>query len=353
MAPESRGKRPETRGQRPDRQASEIARDVDRAERGEHPGLSGERIERDVFGLEGWPDRRIAQVAAAQRTVISRRQLVTLGIGSDMIDRALARGRLHHMHRGVYSLVPSPALPQLAREQAAVLACGADALLSHHSAAAAWGVSPAFIGDVDITVIAKETGRRRPGIRVHRTEQLNPRDAGRHQRLPITSPARTLLDIASIVSDRSLERAIDEALIQRLVTHAAIAAVLARYPGREGTARLKALADAGRPTFLTRSEGEEVLLELLRRGNLPIPEVNARLGRYRVDFLWRAEKVVLELDGYDYHRGRFAFERDRRRDAEHQLAGFTVIRITARQLAREPEAVLVQLATALARRRIA
>jgi very-short-patch-repair endonuclease len=222
--------------------------------------------------------------------------------------------------------------------------------LSHHSAAATWGIRPSFNGDVHVTVIGKETGRRRPGIKVHRVSELDPRDIRRYQGIPITSPARALLDITPDVSDRQLERALDEALIQRLTTHAAINAVLAAYPNRRGVARLRAASDPGRPTTETRSGGEEVLLAAIRRTGLPIPEVNARVGSYTADFLWREQRVIVELDGYDYHRGRAAFERDHQRDGEHQQAGFVVIRVTGRQLNRNLEAVLVRIATALARR---
>ena len=248
-------------------------------------------------------------------------------------------------------MVPFAVLPPLAIELAAVLACGDSALLSHHSAAATWGLRPSFNGDVHVTVIGKETGRRRPGIRVHRVSELDPRDVRRYQNVPITSPARALLEITPDLSDRELERALDEALIKRLITHAAINAVLAAYPNRRGVARLRAAADPGRPTTETRSDGEEALLALIRRADLPAPEVNAKVGSYTADFLWPTQKVIVELDGYDYHRGRTAFERDHQRDAEHQRMGYLVIRITGSQLAREPEAILVRIATALATRR--
>jgi very-short-patch-repair endonuclease len=310
----------------------------------------GGGIEWGVGGGEGWPDRRIGQIAAAQKSLITRDQLLVVGAARDMIDRALARGRLHGVHRGVYSLVPFPARPPLASELAAVLACGDSALLSHHSAAAVWGLRPSFDGGVEVTVIGKDTGRRRPGIRVHRVEALDPRDMRRYQGIPITSPARALLEIAPDLTDRALERALDEALIRRLVTHAAIGAVLAAYPNRRGVARLRALADPGRPTTETRSDGEEALLAAIRRVGLPAPEVNAPVGSFTADFLWRHQKVIVELDGYDYHRGRAAFERDHQRDGEHQRMGYLVIRITGRQLARELDAILVQIATALATR---
>ena len=135
------------------------------------------------------------------------------------------------------------------------------------------------------------------------------------------------------------------------MSHAAINAVVNAYPRYRGVARLRALADPGRPTTETRSDGEEALLAALRRANIRAPEVNAKVGNYTADFLWRHEKVIVELDGYDYHRGRAAFERDHQRDAEHQHMNYLVIRVTGRQLARELEALLVQIATALATRR--
>jgi very-short-patch-repair endonuclease len=305
------------------------------------------------FDGAGWPDREIATLAARQRAVVTRRQLLELGVQAGMIDRALARGRLHRLHQGVYSLVPFSVLPPLAAEHAAILACGERALLSHHSAAAAWGIRPLLDGPVDVTVIRGERGRKRKGMRVHRTAQLDPRDSRRYQQIPITSPARTLLDIAPEVSGRSLEWALDQALVKRLTTRAQIKAVLATYPHRPGAPKLAALLDPDRPTSLTASTPEERLFRHIRRANLPIPEVNARVGNYTADFLWREHKVILEIDGYHYHHTRAAFERDHRRDAEHQRDDFLVIRVTPRQLQHNHEAILVHVATTLERRRAA
>ncbi len=254
------------------------------------------------------------------------------------------------MHRGVYALVASAALPPLATERAAVLACGDSALLGCHSAAAVWRIRPFLAGDVDVLVVGKETGRRRPGICVHRVADLHPRDVLQHDGIPITSPARTLLDVAPDLSERSLERAFDEALVRKIMSLGAVNAVLARYPHARGAGRIRALAQSDRKTTATRSKGEERFLTMVRNSHLPEPEVNVRLGRFVADFLWRPERVVLEVDGYDYHRGRRAFERDHQRDAEHQHSDFLVIRATWRQLEDTPEAVLVWVATALARR---
>jgi very-short-patch-repair endonuclease len=339
-----------SRRKRPNRIGPEAAWDVPVLGEREHPAAGASGIGWDVSVPVGWPDRAIARIGATQRALITRAQLSDLGLGPSAIEHALKRGRLHRIHRGLYSMVPFPALPPLAVELAAVLACGESALLSHHSAAAVWNLRPSFNGDVHVTVAGKETGRRRPGLRVHRTQALDPRDIRRYHGIPITSPARALLDITPDLSDRELERAIDEALIRRLVSHAAIAAVVKAYLQRRGVARLREASDPGRPTTETRSDGEEALLALIRRGDLPPPEVNARVGRYTADFLWRRQKVIVELDGCDYHRGRAAFERDHKRDAEHQRMGYLVIRITGRQLAREHEAILVRIATALATR---
>jgi very-short-patch-repair endonuclease len=127
--------------------------------------------------------------------------------------------------------------------------------------------------------------------------------------------------------------------------------VRAAYPHRPGTPKLQALLDPDRPTTITRSHPEEQLLDRIRKAGLPIPEVNARVGNYTADFLWRAAKVILEIDGYHYHHTRAPFERDHRRDAEHQREDFLVIRITPRQLQHNHEAILVHVATTLERRR--
>jgi very-short-patch-repair endonuclease len=202
---------------------------------------------------------------------------------------------------------------------------------------------------VHVTIIGGRTGRNRAGIRVHQTAVLDRRDVRRHQRLPVTAPARTLLEIAPGVSDCELERAVDEALSRRLTSRTAIRDMLRRHPGRPGAPRLRALAADVRPSTVTRSDAEERLLALVRRAGLPMPECNATLGDYRPDLLWRDQRVIVELDGYPFHRGRSSFEGDRRRDNELRGAGFQTIRVTRRQVDEEPERVLVWLATALAR----
>lgn len=304
--------------------------------------------------MRDWNEREsaIGLRAARQHTLVTHEQLIALGVSSRTIQNALARKRLYPRHRGVYSIVAPLAMPPLAREHGAVLACGPAAYLSHHSAAAVWGIRPPERPgtDVTVTVVGRDAGRRRAGIVVRRTVALDRRDTRVRQGVPIVSAGRALLDIAPDVPERDAERAFDEALIRNLATFNAFKAMLGRYPGRPGARILSELADPGRHGTVTRSEAEERMLTLLRKGRIRLPEVNAKVGRYKADFYWRTEGVIVEVDGYRYHRGRWAFERDHQRDAEHQSMGLLVIRITWRQLMREPEAVLVLIAQALAQR---
>jgi very-short-patch-repair endonuclease len=164
--------------------------------------------------------------------------------------------------------------------------------------------------------------------------------------MSVTAPARTLLDLAAMVPIRDLERAVDEARIRRLVRPRQLLDVLDRSPGRRGAGTLRRLLD-GDPT-LTGSEAETRLLALLRAAGLPPTAVNARLGHYEVDFLWREQRLLVEVDGYAYHGTRAAFERDRARDADLQARGYRVMRVTWRQLVDQPEALIARIAQALA-----
>ena len=227
---------------------------------------------------------------------------------------------------------------------AATLACGDGALLSHSTAAVLWGLRPP--DDVIHVTVTGRNVRGPEGVRVHRIQALHPGDATRRDALPVTSPARTLLDLAAHLSGRDLNRAADEARVHRLVTDRSLNEQFDRYPRHRGRA---ALRKAIRPEpALTRSEAERRLLELIRAARLPEPRTNVRVGRHEVDFLWSEHALVVEVDGYAFHSTRAAFERDRRRDAELQAAGYRVIRITWRQLTEKPEAVVATLAVATA-----
>jgi very-short-patch-repair endonuclease len=295
----------------------------------------------------GGRDSIIAAIADRQYGVVSRAQLLAAGIGLGAIATRLGHQRLHPLHRGVYA-VGHTALAPGAREMAAVLACWPGALVSHRAAAGSiWHLVEPSPDLVDLTV-ARAHRRRRPGLHVHCSQRLAPEDVAVVRGIPVTSAARTVVDLAEDAPDRCLERAFDEAITRRLATTASIGAAVQRLPGRRGASRARALLERDAEPAFTRSEAEERLLALIRDAGLRIPEVNGRVGEHTVDFVWRDRRLIVEVDGYRFHSTRTAFERDRVRDAELTGAGLRVIRITWRQLEKEPLAVLVRLAQALA-----
>ena len=213
---------------------------------------------------------------------------------------------------------------------AAVLASGDSAVASHRSAAVVWGIRRAWHGDVDVTVAGQS--RDKPGVRVHRVRHLDRRDVVRRDGVPVTSPARTLLDLATVLPARDLARALEEAEVQRLVTRRQLAALLDRSRRRAGAGPLRrALARYDTPA-LTRSEAERQMLELIRAARLPTPRTNTQVNGHEVDLLWPEHRLIVEIDGFTFHSTRTAFERDRARDQELQTAGYRVIRVTWRQI---------------------
>ena len=297
-----------------------------------------------------WPDRLVSEIAARQQGLVTRCQLTDLGLTRAMVDNAIARGRLIPVHRGVYA-VADPSLLPLAPMMAAVLAVGRHAVLSHHSAAALWGLGGAQPRDaIDVTVAGRDAGRTRRGITVHLVAALDPRDATTHHGIPIVSAARALHEIAPDLEDDVLARSFDRALKEKLLTRHGLAATVARYPHRSGGPRLAALARAElRASDDTASEIEARFADLVRAGGLPEPEINVTLlGRYKVDALWRRHRLIVELDGYEYHSTRWSFEADHERDLALTAAGFVVMRFTRDQVVNHPEAVLVAVTRRLA-----
>jgi very-short-patch-repair endonuclease len=276
-------------------------------------------------------ETRLARCAARQHGVVSRAQLIGLGIGPDAIGYKLRIGRLHLMHRGVYAVGYRPTGPH-ARAMAAVLACGAGAALSHRSASALWGLAREWPVPAEVTCTHH---RRLRGVCVRQTRDLRRAHLTSQLGIPVTRPARTLLDLAEVLDDAQLARAVNEARVRSLVYDEQLVTVAAAARGRHGAHRLLALLDhADGPT---RSALEDVFLALVARSGLPRPEVNRRVGPYEVDALWRAHRLVVELDGFGYHRDRRSFERERERDAKLQEAGYRVVRITWRRISERPE----------------
>jgi very-short-patch-repair endonuclease len=289
------------------------------------------------------PERQVLAVAARQHGVIAYEQLLAAGLSPDAVRHRGRSGWLRRIHRGVYLV--GPIEPPLARAMAATLACGRGAQLSHHPAAILRGLLPGPARGMHVTVPGRHVAGP-AGVTVHRTDGLDPRDATRHLGIPVTSPARTLLDLATEATPRELARAIEQAQILNLVTARSLHAQFARYPHHKGLAAVREATTA--EPRLTRSEAERRLLELIRTARLPEPETNVRVAGHEVDFLWREHALVVEVDGYAFHATRAAFERDRRRDAALKAHGIDTIRVSWTQIAGEPAALVALLARATA-----
>jgi very-short-patch-repair endonuclease len=277
----------------------------------------------------------IARLAEQQHGVVARRQLLAAGLTRKAIVHRLRAGRLYCLSRGVYAAGHRLLTPK-ARWMACVLAGGPGAALSFRSAAALWEIRH-WRGAVDVTLPTSR--RQRPGITWHVSnlpaDELTVRDA-----IPVTTVPRTLLDLAAVLDKRGLERAINEAEVQRHADPLSLSTLLARYLRRRGTAAIRAVLAEGRiGTSVTKSELEERFLRLLADRRLPRPELNASIGVrggfVEVDCVWRSSRLIAELDGRAIHGTVRAFERDRARDRALGAAGWRVIRITWRQLNQE------------------
>jgi very-short-patch-repair endonuclease len=300
-------------------------------------------------------DVRIRQVAEVQRGRVARRQLLVVGIDTNAIVRRLRKRRLEFVHRGVYGLPHTADLP-LAAETAALLACGEGAVLSHHSAATLWGLRTGTARPVHVTIDGHRGCPAPDGVRVHRSTTLRPADIELHRGLPITSPARTLLDVAAALSDRDVERMLDEGLFAlRILTRKDIEHVLARAGGHPGRATLaRAAAAAPTPAGSTDSPPEERLLQLIRAAGLPEPRTQIPMLGYRLDFFWPRLKLAVEVDAYGTHGSRARFEADRRRDARLLTEkGIVVIRFSRAAITQRPFEVLGLLARAIGQRETA
>ena len=291
-------------------------------------------------------DRAIAALAASQYGVVARDQLRRAGLTDSAIGRRVEAGRLHRLHRGVYA-VGHPVLGAYGRHMAAVLAGGPGAALSHASAAALWEIRATAAARIDVTV--PRGGRQaRPGLRIHRPRTLLPDEVTTHHGIPVTTTSRTILDLAAALTRRQLERALDQAEITGLFDLTSLGAVARAHAGHHGAGKLERALQAHTPgTTLTRSELEERMLHLCRAHDLPTPRVNATVAGLEVDFLYTAHRLVVETDGWRYHRTRRAFERDHERDATLARAGYRTLRFTHRQLAADPRTVARTLAAAL------
>jgi hypothetical protein len=274
-----------------------------------------------------------------------------MGLGRGAIDYWLRSGRLRTIHKGVYTVGHS-VLSVRGRWMAAVLACGPHAVISHRDGGAVWDLRRSSSPRIDVTAPRSRAGF--DGIVLHRVRSLDPRDVTTHDGIPVTTVARTLLDNAEILRPTQLERMIEEAERLRVFDLTEIHHVCERNPGRRGLRPLIAcLRTASDVPPHSKSDLELMLVDLCREAGLPAPVLNGWIEGYEVDAHWPGTNVIVELDSWEFHRTRGAFERDHARDLKLKLADYRVIRLTWRQLTAEREQVARSLRALLgsARRR--
>ena len=263
-------------------------------------------------------------LAEAQGGHVTHRQLIALGLSRHAIAHRLARGALIRICRGVYAVGHLPTNP-IDRAHGALLICGPRSTLSHGSAASLWGIWSDWRYPLELTVA---NDRRPPGLRVHHSRTLTRADITLQRGLAVTTPARTILDLAPRLSDRRLLRVINDLRLRNLVTVGALRRLTERLPARPGASRIRAVIDAAHAEP-TRSSFEDDWVRFARRHRLPAHEMNVHVCGHRVDVLFLPNRLIVELDGWDTHRTKQAFAHDRKRDAEILArTGIPTVRIT-------------------------
>lgn len=289
-------------------------------------------------------DADIARLAQGQYGNVATWQLRGRGFSMEAIRHRADTGRLVRRYRGVYAF-GYERKDFLSRASAAQLAAGRSACLAGTAAAAVYGALSEPAGPVHL--IRPTHARARPGM-VVREVRLDAAEVWFRRNLPVTSPARTLLDLAESAPEQAVVRAYNELQVLELLTRAHLEQALPRWEGQRGVALLKLLV--GDDLQPTRSVLEDLFGPLLRQARLPMPSLNAVVLGLEVDALWRAERVIVELDGRRFHDTDQRFESDRARDARLVAAGYVVLRFTYRRLKREPFAVIAELSAALSQR---
>ena len=290
-------------------------------------------------------------LAGRQHGIVARRQLLALGFGPRSIEHRIERGRLHPVGRGMYA-VGWPALTQKRRWIAAVLAAGEDAALSHRSAAALLGIGPEKPGRIDVSV-RRRCELRQPGIRIRGRPTLAAEDILLYDDIPVTCPARTLVDVASELGPVTIERMVNEADKRDLIDPEALRAALGGYAGEPGVRPLRALLD--KLTFrLSDSDLEIYFRPIAAAAKLPPPLSKRFVNGFEVDFFWPDLGLVVETDGLRYHRTPSAQARDALRDRTHVIAGMSPLRFTHYEIRYESAKVRTALteAAAMLRQRI-
>jgi very-short-patch-repair endonuclease len=280
--------------------------------------------------------------------VVARWQFGEIGVTLSMLKTRLARGSLAPLHRGVYAVGHRQLRPE-AHSLAAVLAAGPGAVASHRDAAWLHGLRPGNHRRSDVTTTRRVRSTDR--IRVHRTTALSPDDVTTVDGIPVTTVARTLVDLACVVPVDHLEKVILEADRRRLLDVRSVDAALARTLQRTagGRATLIAALDQHASYALQLDAGtmERLLLAIVRSNALPPPLIRHMLDGREIDACWPQARVAVELDGWEFHRHRRAFQSDREKSNTLTVAGWTVLRFTHHDLAHRPAYVAEQLARVL------
>jgi predicted transcriptional regulator of viral defense system len=294
-------------------------------------------------------DGRVARIAGRQHGVVTLRQLRAIGMRDTSVKRRVASGRLVRLYRGVYA-VGHVQRTREARWIAAVMASGPGSVLSHLDAAALWGMYETRARTIHVTTTAPST-RRLPGVKLHRARNLHPDDVTVKDGIPVTTVAKTLIDLTDRLTTDRVLRAIREAEYLGLLDLPTLDAAVQRARGRR---RLVALSEARArhtPGQIVKEELEHRFQELLHAADLPKPETNVKVKTrrrtYEVDCLWRDEGVVVELDGRAAHQRAAAFEEDRARDAALSAVGLRPLRFTWHRVTREGREVVVELTATL------
>ena len=276
----------------------------------------------------------LAVLAGRQHGVVAAWQLLRIGFSRKQIEHRVRTRRLQGRFRGVYA-VGHAAVTREGRWLAAVLAAGRGAVLSHRDAAALWGLADYAGAAIEVTVPG--TGSRdAAGLRIHRTRHLHPSDISSHRSIPVTSPARTLLDLATMIAPRHVELAFEEALRRGVVSVEAVREQVERNPGRKGAPVLRDLLGRA-PANLARTKSrlEARFLRFCAEEDLPLPGVNVFVAGFEVDAHWPGTNLIVELDSWEFHSDRASFERDRAKWTDLSAAGYRVIVVTHRRLERE------------------
>jgi very-short-patch-repair endonuclease len=281
-----------------------------------------------------------AEIAGKQWGVIGSAQLRACGVGGRIAAGWRRAGRLHRLHPGVDAL-GHPTVPTEGRMVAALLYAGPDAVLSHHVAAWWWGLTKQEPTVIDVSSSLRAGASN--GVIVHRRRGF---ERTRHRRFPVTTVPQTFLDLAATAPLAVVRRALAEADYQKLFDPRAVVAITGQ--GKPGSQRLREAVERHQPRLAhTRSYLEERFLALLENEDLPLPELNVRLAGWTVDALWRQQRVVVELDGYDNHHTPAQIQRDRRKELALRAAGFVVLRYTLHQVTEESALVIADLAPRL------